>query len=74
MITDRDAQTAFVKQTAYIMSPLKNQVDIPDSLKPWVLAGDNRKNAILENDDYYTDNITALLKTFNGWVLTGKVQ
>jgi len=74
MITDRDAQTAFVKQTAYIMSPLKNQVDIPDSVKPWVLAGDNRKNAILENDDYYTDNITALLKTFNGWVLTGKVQ
>jgi len=74
MITDRKSQEEFVKQTAYIMTPLKEQVSIPDDLKPWVLAGDNLKDAILENDDYYTDNIAALLKVFNGWVVTGKVE
>jgi putative spermidine/putrescine transport system substrate-binding protein len=74
MITDRDAQEEFVKQTAYLMAPLKQQVPIPDDVKPWVLAGDNFKDAILENDDYYTDNIATLLKVFNTWVVTGKVE
>jgi putative spermidine/putrescine transport system substrate-binding protein len=74
MITDRASQEEFVKQTAYLMTPLKEQVAIPDDMKPWVLAGDNVKDAILENDDYYTDNIAALLKVFNSWVVTGKVE
>jgi putative spermidine/putrescine transport system substrate-binding protein len=74
MITDRAAQEEFVKQTAYLMTPLKDQVNIPADVKPWVLAGDNRKDAILENDDYYTNNISELLKKFNTWVVTGKAE
>ena len=74
MITDRKVQEDFVEQTAYLMTSLKDQVTIPDDMKPWVLAGDNSKDAILENDDYYTDNITALLKVFNTWVVTGKTE
>jgi putative spermidine/putrescine transport system substrate-binding protein len=74
MITDRKVQEEFVKQTAYLLTPLKEQVAIPEDLKPWVLAGENRKNAILEDDDYYAENIEALLKQFNSWVVTGKAE
>ena len=74
MITDRKAQEEFVKQTSYLLTSLKGQVPIPDDIKSWVLAGENRTNAILEDDDYYAMNIEALLKQFNGWVVTGKAD
>jgi putative spermidine/putrescine transport system substrate-binding protein len=73
MIENRPAQEAFVKQTAYVMMPMKDQVAIPDEVKPWVLAGDNMKTAIRENDQYYVDNIATLLPKFNSWLVSGQV-
>ncbi len=73
MIEDREAQKAFVEQTAYVMLPLKEQVPISDEVAPWVLAGSNLDTAIRENDAYYVDNIGPLLEKFNGWVTTGDI-
>ena len=72
MVTDRPLQEEFVKQTSYILMPLKNQIDVPDDVKRWAFTGDNRKTAILESAEYYTANIEQLLKSFNGWVVSGK--
>jgi hypothetical protein len=33
MVTDRPLQEEFVKQTSYILMPLKNQIDVPDDVK-----------------------------------------
>jgi putative spermidine/putrescine transport system substrate-binding protein len=73
MIENRSAQEAFVKQTAYVMMPMKNQVTIPEELAGWVLAGTNMKDAIRENEQYYVDNIASLLPQFNSWLVTGQV-
>jgi putative spermidine/putrescine transport system substrate-binding protein len=74
MIEDRKAQEDFVKQTSYVMLQMKDPVKIPDDVKPWALAGDNLKMSIREDDKYYTENIDALLKQFNGWVVSGSAQ
>jgi putative spermidine/putrescine transport system substrate-binding protein len=72
MVTDRSLQEEFVKQTSYILMPLKAQVGIPADVQPWALIGTNRANAILEDTSYYTANITTLLQKFNGWVVSGR--
>lgn len=73
MIEDRAAQEQFVKQTAYVLMPLKDQVAIPADVEPWVLAGDNAKTAIREDDEYYMANIDGILKQFNSWVVSGQI-
>lgn len=73
MIEDRAAQEKFVAQTAYVLMPLKDQVAIPDAVKPWVLAGDNAASAIREDDQYYMENIDTILKQFNSWVVSGEI-
>jgi putative spermidine/putrescine transport system substrate-binding protein len=73
MVENKAAQEKFVAQTAYVLMPMKEQVAIPDNVKPWVLAGDNAKTAIREDDKYYTDAIEGILKQFNSWVVSGKI-
>ncbi|TPI67144.1 extracellular solute-binding protein [Mesorhizobium sp. B3-1-3] len=73
MIEDRAAQEKFVAKTAYVLMPLKDQVAIPDDVKPWVLAGGNTSDAIREGDQYYMDNIDGILKQFNSWVVSGNI-
>jgi putative spermidine/putrescine transport system substrate-binding protein len=73
MIEDIAAQKKFVEQTAYVLMPLKEQVDISAEVAPWVLAGANAKTAIRENDVYYMENIEGVLKDFNSWVVSGQV-
>jgi len=73
MIENKEAQEKFVAQTAYVLMPMKDQVAIPDAIKAWVLGGDNTKTAIREDDRYYTDNIDAILKQFNSWVVSGDI-
>lgn len=73
MIEDIAAQQQFVKQTAYVLMPLKDQVEIPDDIAPWVLAGANAETAIREDDVYYMENIESVLKDFNSWVVSGQV-
>ena len=73
MIEDLEAQQNFVKQTAYVLMPLKEQVAIPDDIAPWVLAGANAETAIREDDRYYMENIDGILKDFNSWVVSGQV-
>lgn len=72
MVTDRSEQEEFVKQTAYVLMPLKDQVAIPQDVAPWVLTADRRKSAILEDTPYYTANIATLLPRFNAWVVSGR--
>jgi putative spermidine/putrescine transport system substrate-binding protein len=73
MIEDRAANEKFVAQTAYVLMPLKDQVAMPEDVQPWVLAGDNFKNAIREDDEYYMENIEDILNQFNSWVVSGEV-
>ncbi|MDQ0474278.1 extracellular solute-binding protein [Labrys wisconsinensis] len=73
MIENKAAQEKFVAQTGYVLMPMKEQVAIPDDIKPWVLAGDNTRTAIREADKYYTDAIDSILKQFNSWVVSGNL-
>jgi putative spermidine/putrescine transport system substrate-binding protein len=73
MIEDRAAQEKFVAQTAYVLMPMKDQVAIPEEIKPWVLAGENTSTAIHEDANYYMENIDNVLKQFNSWVVSGDI-
>lgn len=73
MIEDRAAQEKFVAQTAYVLMPMKDQVAIPEEIKPWVLAAENTSTAIHEDANYYMENIDSVLKLFNSWVVSGDI-
>jgi putative spermidine/putrescine transport system substrate-binding protein len=70
LLTDHAGQLKFYNDVAYPM-PLKNP-DLPDTIAKWAPVGSNLEGTVVEDPDWYTQNIAALTKRFNSFLVTGK--
>lgn len=70
VINDKDAQAQFYRKVAYTI-PTK-ELNIPPDVVKWAPEGDNVKDAITEDDQYYLQNTTDITKRWNNWLTTGK--
>jgi putative spermidine/putrescine transport system substrate-binding protein len=68
-IEDRDGQAKLLERTTYTNVPLKDPIPIPADIAPYVLAGDNLKHSIAEDDYWYNRNIDSVLKKWNAWLV-----
>ncbi|WP_431324940.1 extracellular solute-binding protein [Rhizobium sp. YTU87027] len=68
-IGDTEGQKALVKGITYTTDIVGlDSAAYGKDLAPWIVAGDNAKQAIEENADYYAKNITEVVDRFNRWV------
>lgn len=65
-IKNKQAQEAFLSLFPY-PTPIKG-LQIPAEVDKWVPLGDNIANAISEDEQWYSQNIGDLNKTFTDWV------
>lgn len=69
VISDTAAQKAFVEKITYTTDLVGlDAASYGPDLAPWIVAGDNAKNAIEENASYYAKNISEVVDRFNRWV------
>lgn len=68
-IGDLEGQKALVKQITYATDIVGlDSTAYGKDLEPWIVAGENAKNAIEEDAAYYAKNITEVVDRFNRWV------
>lgn len=68
-ISDIEGQKALVKQITYTTDIVGlDSTSYGSDLAPWIVAGDNAKQAIEENAAYYAQHITDVVDRFNRWV------
>lgn len=71
VINNVDGQIAFAsKVPTPIPASLKSlsPTDFPDDVQAFLPVGDNVKGSILQDSDYYLENLDAVLDQFNRWV------
>jgi putative spermidine/putrescine transport system substrate-binding protein len=66
-IHDQQGQREFLSTGVPYPTPITG-VTYPASLSKWLPLGENLKQAIAENDEYYAANIDELSKRFTAWV------
>jgi hypothetical protein len=69
LIDNKKAQETFYEHTAYTI-PLK-EPSIPPAAAKWAPEGENVKEAIPENEQYYRENNAEITKAFNDFLITG---